>query len=124
MDDPSRVVLVDMDGVLADFDRYVVDAIGAVCPQLRSAGTRSEFRLTDAFPEHRARIEAVTSRQEFFASLPLCESAVEGWERIGAARFRPRVGSTPLLAKPRSARAKRAGGTPPIGARVAPEARG
>ena len=96
MGDPTMVVLVDMDGVLADFDRHVVDLLIGTCPELSSATTRSEIHLTYAYPEHRATIEELISGRDFFPSLPLVDGAVDGLRRIESAGFHPRVGSSPL----------------------------
>ncbi|HEV2633891.1 MAG TPA: hypothetical protein VGX23_02020 [Actinocrinis sp.] len=105
--DASRTVLVDMDGVLADFDRRVAQALLDKCPRLRDLGTRREFRLTTAFPEYDREISSVTSRSGFFRELPVIEGALAGWKRIEAAGFTPRVCSSPLRRNHRCEQNKR-----------------
>ena len=94
--DSPPVVLVDMDGVLADFDRYVIDTLLPECPELQGAETRDDFYLLKAFPSCADRIRELTSRRGFFASLPVVADAREGWTRIQRAGFTPRVCSRPL----------------------------
>jgi 5'(3')-deoxyribonucleotidase len=85
-----------MDGVLADFDRRVVEALQDTCPQLRKASVRTEFKLLRAFPECEREIRKETHRLMFFRTLPVIDYAIEGWKRIEAAGFTPRVCSSPL----------------------------
>lgn len=95
MDDPSRVVLVDMDGVLADFDRAIVDALSSTHRELLSAARRTEFYLGIAYPQCAEAIRAVIAAAGFFTALPLVAHAHEGWERIRDVGFTPRVCSAP-----------------------------
>ncbi len=85
-----------MDGVLADFDRAVVEALQDAFPQLRKANARTEFQLRRAFPECEREIRKETQRLMFFRTLPLIDDAIDGWKRIEAAGFSPRVCSSPL----------------------------
>lgn len=95
-DDRSSTVLIDLDGVLADFDGSVVRALEGTCPDLCNAATRSEYRLITAFPQYEAEIRKETSRWIFFWTLPLMPDAREGWKNIRRAGFTPRVCSSPL----------------------------
>lgn len=115
-------MLVDMDGVLADFDRRVVDVLGEDCPELVSARERSVFHLTEAFPVYEERIRELLHREDFFGSLPLFEGALEGWNRIKETGFHPRVCSRPLSANRWCEQAKRAWLTEYFDAEVAREA--
>jgi len=122
MGDLSNVVLVDMDGVLADFDRHVVELLGVACPELCTATTRTDFYLKQAYPQYAEQIRAVTSAPGFFASLPLIDDAQEGWERIKQAGFVPRICSAPLVSHDACADEKRAWLAVHFGDAVAEEA--
>lgn len=93
MSDDSLVVLVDMDGVLADFDRRIVELLAPTCPGLHT--DRTDFYFKQAFPRYAAEIGDVTVETGFFSSLPLVAGALEGWERIRRAGFAPRICSAP-----------------------------
>jgi beta-phosphoglucomutase-like phosphatase (HAD superfamily) len=59
VDEVPNVVLVDMDGVLADFDRRVVELLGDACPELHTADARTDFYLKHAYPQYAEQIRAV-----------------------------------------------------------------
>lgn len=101
------IVLVDMDGVLADFDCYVINRLLPECPELLGAEKRDSFYLLEAFPSYAHRIREFTSHRGFFASLPVVEGSQEGWARIRRAGFAPRVCSRPLSRNPFSSEEKR-----------------
>jgi 5'-nucleotidase len=84
-----------MDGVLADFDGAIVDALLPIHQELLSAAQRTEFRLDIAYPRCAEAIWSVIAATGFFTTLPLVAHAYEGWERICDAGFMPRVCSAP-----------------------------
>lgn len=86
------VVLVDMDGVLADFDAAVLDRL----PPGVARVARTHLYLAEDHPEHLTRVESITSRPDFFLELPLVGHALQGWQRLIDAGYRPRICSAPL----------------------------
>lgn len=75
------LVLVDQDGVLADFERAFRDALVArgVAPVAR----RTTYLLQREYGE--ALTNEIMGTRDFFRRLPLIEGAVEGMRRLAAA---------------------------------------
>lgn len=92
-----NVVLVDMDGVLADFEtpnNRIVETFGA-----RVISERSDFYYADSYRQNTRLLEMIyleNRRCGFFREFPVVDGALEGWQRILDAGFRPRVCSSPL----------------------------
>lgn len=93
----SRTVLVDMDGVLADFDSAVLAHLRTL-PGFAAAPARINWSVGDDYPMHRDEVEDYITRERFFASLPLVQDAAAGWQRIIDAGYAPRVCTAPLTA--------------------------
>lgn len=88
----SRDVLVDMDGVLADFD-------GAVMGRLASSVVRvprNNFYFEDDYPDHVDHVKDIINHPDFFFDLGVIDGALEGWQRIRDQGFNPRICSAPL----------------------------
>lgn len=91
------IVLIDMDGVLADFD-------GATIAHLQSPGVniptrpRKNFYYRDDYDDrdHINTINTLHTSQYFFRNLPLVEGALEGWRRVEELGYQPRICSSPL----------------------------
>ncbi len=98
----DRVVLVDMDGVLADFDGAVLEAL----PPDITRVARTNFYIARDYPEHKARVEAVYSHPEFFFNLKPTDGAIDGWQRLIDLGFKPRVCTAPLTLNPKSREGK------------------
>ena len=98
MADSSLVVLVDMDGVLADFDRAVIEALKPTCPDIRVSA--HSHRLHRAFPAYAEQIKTVTSARGFFSGLKPVQHAVAGWRLLAELGYQPRICSSPLAAHP------------------------
>lgn len=94
----SPPVLVDMDGVLFDFDGEVRTRLAARHPDIQPLQLDiPAFYTARNYPEeHRDTVWAISNEPGFVASLPLVDSALLGWERILAAGLTPRICSTPL----------------------------
>jgi 5'-nucleotidase len=120
MTDNSRVVLVDMDGVLADFDRAVYEALWLECPDIQLPTTSHRIRLQN--PKYDAEIRAVTSAPGFFRDLPPIDGALKGWERLVDLGYHPRICSSPLVSHQACELEKRAWLTEHLGSDVAAEA--
>ncbi|ORW59276.1 hypothetical protein AWC20_10035 [Mycobacterium parmense] len=91
-----------MDGVLADFDAAVLDRL----PPEIDRVARTHFHLAEDYPEHLAHVELITSHPRFFLELPLVDNALQGWQRLLDAGYRPRICSAPLSRNERSAQSK------------------
>lgn len=101
-DGGGNVVLVDMDGVLADFDAAVLDHL----PPEITRVARENFYIAEDYPRHVAHVRYITSHPDFFLNLPLVDNALRGWQRLIDAGYHPRVCSAPLSRNKRSARNK------------------
>src|SRR5438270_6665789 len=91
-----------MDGVLADFDAAVLDRLPPVITRV----ARTHFYIAEDYPQHVAHVEYITSHPEFFRNLPLVDKALEGWQRLIDAGYRPRICSAPLSTNKESAQDK------------------
>jgi 5'-nucleotidase len=98
----DNVVLVDMDGVLADFDAAVLDQL----PPAIARVARTNFYIAEDYPRHVAHVEYITSHPDFFLNLPLVDNALQGWQRLIDAGYQPRVCSAPLSRNERSVQNK------------------
>jgi 5'-nucleotidase len=93
----TETVLVDMDGVMADFEAPN-NALVAACG-VRPIVDRQDFYYADSyrdFPDVLETIYAENRRPGFFRNFPVVDDAVEGWQRIMEAGFVPRVCSSPI----------------------------
>jgi 5'-nucleotidase len=100
--DADNVVLVDMDGVLADFDAAVLNQLP---PQVQRV-VRTHFYIAEDYPQHVAHVNDITSRPDFFVNLPPVEKALEGWQRLIDAGYQPRICTAPLSRNSQSAQNK------------------
>ena len=92
-------VLVDMDGVLADFDAEVQYRLWHRHPEIQPV-RRNNFYVADDYPEDRDLVDAISNEEGFFRSLPLIQNAFDGWQRIIDLGYYPQICSAPKKANP------------------------
>ena len=101
--DPTRIFLIDQDGVMADFDGEVVRRMTERHPdiqQLASASANPQFYTALNYPEEaRDTVWGISNEAGFIESLPLVPGVQEGWERLRSAGFWLRVCTAPLPEK-------------------------
>ncbi len=102
----SLTILIDMDGVLADFDREVLNRIREQYPYIPILSERSNFYISEDYPEHKELVKEVSDQPGFFNSLPLVDFALEGWQRIIDLGYNPRICSSPISSNPNSEQEK------------------
>jgi 5'-nucleotidase len=87
-----EIVLVDMDGVIADFDSYVVGQLPPEVPRVE----RANFYVAHDYPEHEQLVREITAHPQFFSELEPVENALEGWQRLLDLGYDPVICSAPL----------------------------
>lgn len=95
-------VLIDMDGVIADFDFKLVALIEKRHPNINLKDIRTNFSLAADYPEHSDVMKAISDEAEFFESLPIVDGALAGWQRIIDYGYSPRICSSPISTNPHS----------------------
>lgn len=96
----EKTVLVDMDGVLFDFDEGVEQQLRTAYPEIyasRYTDRPADFYTANNYPERfHDQIWAISNASGFIATLPLIDGALDGWQRILDADLHPRICSTLL----------------------------
>lgn len=104
----ATIVLVDMDGVLANFDQRVFDVLSERHPEVEQpAKDERLFPLKNSFAtEHHALLHAIMTEPGFFASLAPIEGAVDSMHAMLAHGLDVRICSAPLASSPACAAEK------------------
>ena len=89
-------VLIDMDGVLADFDGEVISRMKHRHPRLPILKERKNFYISDDYPDNSMLVRDLSDERGFFSALPLMENALEGWQRVIDLGYHPQICSAPL----------------------------
>jgi 5'-nucleotidase len=89
-------VLVDMDGVMADFDGGMTSHLRDNYPEIPILDRRQHFYFIDDYPEYAEIIRSIEEEPGLFESLPVIDHALEGWQRVIDLGFHGRVCSRPL----------------------------
>ena len=92
MTERQRTVLVDMDGVMADFDSAAL-----INMPRELIVPRSQFYVAHDYPEDvRPGIEAIYNSPDFFENLEVMQGLHDGWQAMLDNGDLPRVASAPL----------------------------
>lgn len=95
----ENTVLVDMDGVLADFEEPNNDIIRTHFPHIVPVADRPDFYFKDTYASNEGvndKIYEENRRPGFFRVFPVIDGAVAGWQRMLEMGYSPRVCSSPL----------------------------
>lgn len=101
-------LLVDMDGVLSDFERSLIRFIRAEFPEALSyidLANRTTFFLDDEFPvQYRHSVRGIMNRPGYFMNLHPIEGGIETLDRLTRNPFKNKVDvwicTSPLLSNP------------------------
>jgi len=94
------VVLIDMDGVIADYDQGIINQLTERYPEIPIKKTRINWYISDDYPEHNKLLRDISDEPGFFENLPLVENAIEGWQRLIDLGYHPVICSAPQQSNP------------------------
>lgn len=96
------IVLVDMDGVLADFTKQLLDELAQNMPEIEIPDELSLYRINDNFshPKVHQTMHQIIASPGFFRRLDPIEGAIDGWQKLIDLGYYPRICSSPLKDNP------------------------
>lgn len=97
---PEKTVLVDMDGVKAQFDTHVINQLVERYPDLVLLPRRENFYVGQDYPEHAETVMEIIRQPGFFRTLPVMDGAAEGIQTIIDAGYTPQICSSPIFEHP------------------------
>ena len=103
------IILVDMDGVLANFEQGFVNIWKEKHPELPyiPVEERTTFYTYKQYPkEHRPLTQDIVRAPGFFASLPPIEGALKGFAELAETDHQINICSSPLIGNPTGASEK------------------
>lgn len=96
----TKLILIDQDGVLADFEKGVQTAwqnsYGTPLPALPDG--RKHFYLADDYPAYKDKLHAIYTAQGFFENLPPIVGAIEAMHALLDAGCDVRICTSPISA--------------------------
>lgn len=97
---PDRIVNVDMDSTLFDFEHPLKIALAE--RGIAYADPTTQFYIAKRYddPEVVELLGSIFNAKGFFANLPLIDGAREGWQQMKDAGYYPRICSKPLRSNP------------------------
>lgn len=102
------IVLVDVDGVLADFDGAVANQLNLLGIEAPNPASRNHHNILSAYPEdYQDIIHGIIHAHDFFNNIELYDDALMGWGRLLSLDFSPVVCTSPIPGHQRSVEAKR-----------------
>jgi 5'(3')-deoxyribonucleotidase len=96
----SRVVLVDMDDVVAGFYTEAYKRIQKLDKNINAHKKSSSYFFEEEYPKYTQEIRDIFHSVGFFANLPIIEGSLEGWQKLLDNGYDPVFCSSPLLTSP------------------------
>lgn len=76
------IVLIDIDGVLADFDSYLLKEIKKRLPEIEIPEKRDKLLRKNFSPEEKNKIDQICNEEGFFLNLKEIEGSIEGVKEL------------------------------------------
>lgn len=93
----ENIVNVDMDGVLANFDKEVTRRMRKLNPDFEEPDPSTDFYYHNRVsPDQLELVKQIQSQRGFFASFEPIDHALGGWQRLKDLGYEPRICSSPL----------------------------
>lgn len=92
------LILVDQDGVIANFDARLVELLAERHPEIEVLPLEEKraFYLEDEYPDHRQKVIDIYTQEGFFLSLPPIEGAIEGMRYLLELGHDVRICTSPM----------------------------
>ncbi|XP_063726578.1 5'(3')-deoxyribonucleotidase, cytosolic type-like [Symsagittifera roscoffensis] len=99
--DKSKIVLVDMDGVIVDYELGYERAVSALFPGMDLIPREerkvfySDVQYSELYPEHREEFQRIAVTPRFFRDMPIMKGAKEALEKLNG-RYTLFICSAPM----------------------------